>query len=57
MAAEPSFEQWVKEEGGPEAVVAMVEDVKRQADDGLLRGFTNKDEFLAHLARRGRRSA
>jgi hypothetical protein len=51
------FEQWVAEEGGPEAVVAMVDEVRRQADDGSLRGFSDKDEFLAHLGRRGRRSA
>ena len=54
---EPSFEQWVADEGGPEAVVAMVDDVRRQADEGVLEGFTDKDEFLAHVSRRGRRSA
>lgn len=54
---ESSFDQWVADEGGPEAVVAMVEDVRRQADEGLLKGFTDKDEFLAHVTRRGRRSA
>jgi hypothetical protein len=54
---DPDFDQWVTEEGGPEAVVAMVDQVRRQADDGSLRGFSDKDEFLAHLGRRGRRSA
>ncbi len=52
-----SFEQWVTDQGGPEAVVAMVEDTRRQADEGSLRGFTDKDEFLAYLERHGRRSA
>lgn len=50
----PGFERWVADEGGPEAVVAIIEDVRRQAAEGLLAGFTDKDEFLA---RRGRRSA
>jgi hypothetical protein len=51
------FAQWVEDQGGPEAVLMMIEDVRRQAADGSLRGFTNKDEFLAHLASRSRRSA
>ena len=51
------FEQWVEDQGGPEAVLSMIEDVRRQAADGSLRGFTDKDEFLAHLASRSRRSA
>lgn len=57
VSADQSFDQWVRDEGGPEAVVAMVEDVKRQADEGLLPGFSDKEEFLTHLVRRGRRSA
>lgn len=57
VPADPSFEQWMEDEGGPEAVVAMVEDVRRQADEGVLPGFTDKLEFLAHLGHRGRRSA
>ena len=52
-----SFEQWVAKEGGPEAVVAIVEELRQQAAEGSLPGFTDKDEFLAHLERRGRRSA
>ncbi len=52
-----SFEQWVADEGGPEAVVAMIDDVRRQIAEGLLPAFTDKNEFLAHLARPGRRSA
>lgn len=51
------FEQWVEDEGGPEAVLTMIEEIRRQAADGSLRGFTNKDEFLAYLPSRGRRSA
>jgi len=51
------FEQWVMDEGGPEAVAAMVNGVRQQAADGSLRGFTDKNEFLAHVERRSRRSA
>jgi len=51
------FDQWVEDQGGPEAVLTMIEDVRRQAADGSLRGFTDKDEFLAHLASGRRRSA
>jgi len=54
---DPTFDQWVTDEGGPEGVVAMVDDLRRQADDGVLPGFSDKDEFLAHLERRDRRSA
>lgn len=52
-----SFEQWVAEEGGPQAVVEMVADLRRQVNEGLVPGFTSKDEFLAYLRRDGRRSA
>lgn len=54
---DPSFDQWVSDLGGPEAVVAMVETVRRQVADGSLVGFTDKDEFLAHLRRSDGRSA
>jgi hypothetical protein len=57
VSEDPDFQQWVTEEGGPDAVLAMVDEVRRQADDGSLRGFTDKDEFLAYPGRRGRRSA
>jgi len=43
--------------GGPEAVVAIVETIRRQVADGSLVGFTDKDEFQAHLRRSDRRSA
>lgn len=52
-----SFEQWVANEGGPEAVVAIVDELRQQAAEGSLPGFTDKDEFLAYLGRRGRRTA
>jgi hypothetical protein len=48
-----SFDQWVVDEGGPEAVVAMVEDVRHQVDEGLLQGFTDKDEYLNRPGIRG----
>jgi hypothetical protein len=54
---DPTFDQWVTDQGGPEAVVAMIDDLRRQAADGVLPGFTDKDEYLAHLERRSRRSA
>ena len=44
-----SFEEWVADEDGPEAVVAMIDGVRRQATEGSLIAFTDK-EFLAHLA-------
>ena len=47
----------VANEGGPEAVVAIVDELRQQAAEGSLPGFTDKDEFLAYLGRRGRRSA
>jgi len=37
-----NFEQWVTDQGGPEAVVAMVGDTRRQVDEGLLRGFNRQ---------------
>ncbi|HUP70301.1 MAG TPA: hypothetical protein VM142_10865 [Acidimicrobiales bacterium] len=52
-----SFDDWVAEVGGPEAIVAMVDDLRRQVDEGLLPGFTNREDFLAHLGRPSRRSA
>jgi len=52
-----SFEQWVTDLGGPEAVAAMVDAIRRQVADGSLVGFTDKEEFLAHLRRSDRRSA
>jgi len=51
------FDQWVADQGGPEAVAAMVSEIRRQVEDGTLHGFTDRGEFLAHLARRDRRSA
>ncbi len=44
-----SFDQWVADEGGPEAVLAMIEDIRRQIDEGSLREFTDKEEFLAYM--------
>jgi len=46
---DPSFEQWVADEGGPAAVVAMVDEVRGQATEGVLRGFSDKDAYLPHL--------
>lgn len=51
------FEQWVSDEGGPEAVAETVADLRRQVDAGLVPAFTDKDEFLAHIRRHGRRPA
>lgn len=51
------FDQWVADQGGPEAVAAIVADVRQQVQDGTLPGFTDQAEFLAHLRRRDRRSA
>ncbi len=54
---DPSFEQRVADEGGPEAVVAMVDEVRRQAAEGVIPGFNDKYTYLAHVERRDRRSA
>jgi hypothetical protein len=35
----------------------MVDAIRRQVADGSLVGFTDKEEFLAHLRRGDRRSA
>lgn len=51
------FDQWVADQGGPEAVAAMVADVRRQVEKGTLPGFTDRASFLAHLRRRDRRPA
>ncbi len=57
-ANEASFDQWVADHGGPEAVAAMIAEMRRQVEAGTLPSFTDKDEFLAHIAaRRDRRSA
>jgi len=57
MTDEESFDEWVVQEGGPEAVVEMVSRLRRQIDEGTLLGFTDKDAFLEHLRRVDRRSA
>jgi hypothetical protein len=43
-------------EGGPEAVAATVADIRPQVNDGVLPGFTDKDEFLTYVRRRDRRA-
>ncbi len=52
-----SFDDWVAKVGGPEAVVEIVDDLRRQVDEGLLPGLTNREDFLAYLGRPSRRSA
>jgi hypothetical protein len=56
-AGDQSFEHWVAEEGGPEAIVEMVAEMRRRVEEGLLPGFTDKEAFLEHLRRDDRRSA
>jgi hypothetical protein len=51
------FEQWVADQGGPEAVAGIVAGFRREVDAGQVRGFTDKDEFLAYIKSRDRRSA
>lgn len=51
------FEQWVADEGGPEAVAEKVADLRRDVEAGRVPGFADKDEFLAYLQSRDRRSA
>lgn len=57
MGMDDDLDQWVADEGGPDAVVEMIADLRRQIEDGLLLGFTSKDDFFAHLGRAGRQSA
>lgn len=57
MGMDYDFDQWVADEGGPDAVVEMIADLRRKIEDGLLPGFTSKDDFFAHLGRPGRQSA
>jgi hypothetical protein len=56
MHENSDFDQWVMGEDGRKPY-SHVDEVRRQAADGSLRGFTDNDEFLTHLERRGRRSA
>lgn len=51
------FERWVADEGGPEAVGKMIADLRREVDAGQVPGFTDKDQFLAYIKSRDRRSA
>ena len=57
MSGEDDFDRWVADEGGPEAVVAMIAELRRQIDSGALPGFTNREDFEAYLRRPDRRSA
>jgi hypothetical protein len=56
-ADDEGFEQWTVKEGGSDAVVEMIAELRHQVDAGLLPGFTDKDECLAHIRRQGCRSA
>jgi len=49
MSGEDDFDRWVADEGGPEAVVAMIAELRRQIDSGDLPGFTNRDDLEACL--------
>ncbi len=51
------FEQWVADEGGPEAVTKMVADLRLDVEAGRLPSFTDKDQFLAYIQSHDRRSA
>lgn len=54
---DPTFDEWITDLGGPDAAAAMVEAIRRQVANGSLVGFTDKEQFLAHLRRTDRRSA
>ncbi len=51
------FEQWVADEGGPEAVAQMVAELRRQVAAEDIPAFTDKDEFLTYIKSRDRRPA
>ena len=53
VSSEPDdhdFDRWVAEKGGPEAVVAMIDDMKRRVADGSLPGFQDKQALLSYWA-------
>ncbi len=57
---DPEFDRWVVEMGGEEAVVAMIEDTRRRAAEGTLRGFHDEasyGQFLKDLGPGRRQSA
>jgi len=59
-SGDPSFDQWVADMGGEDAVVAMIEDTKRRAAEGSLRGFHDEasyEQFLKDLGPGRRQSA
>ena len=44
------FDRWIAEKGGPEAVVAMIDDMKRRVADGSLPRFQDKQALLSYWA-------
>ncbi len=48
-SGDSSFYEWVAEMGGEEAVVAMIEDTKRRAAEGSLRGFHDEASYAQFL--------
>jgi hypothetical protein len=51
------FDRWVVAKGGPEAVVAMIEDIKRRVAEGSLPAFWEEEPLLEYWAGGRRQSA
>jgi hypothetical protein len=56
-AAESALDEWIAEIG-EEGVAAVIEEARRQIEDGSTPGFTDMEQFLAYIQRgHQRRSA
>lgn len=53
-SAESALDEWIAEIG-EEGVAAVIEEARRQIEDGSVPGFTDKDQFLAYIQRGHRR--
>jgi hypothetical protein len=51
-----ALDEWIAEVG-EEGVAAVVEEARRQIEDGSTPGFTDMEQFWAYIDRRRRRSA
>jgi hypothetical protein len=54
--AESALDEWIAEIG-EEGVAAVIEEARRQIEDGSLPGFTDMERFWAYIDSRRRRSA
>jgi hypothetical protein len=57
LQEDDDFDRWVAEKGGPEAVVDIIEDIKRRVAEGSLPVFREKEALVAYWAAGRRQSA